>query len=135
MTTLETPQFSNSCGKIFADKIVLASAHKETEVPLHELKKVSFTSRPLPKSLFFIALPAVLFAFPFVTNEKDWFVNAIFIAIGLILMGVSLFNVNKKHTLSLKLATGNSVSINVWEGNLKEAKKFANMIDAKITRR
>jgi hypothetical protein len=134
MTTLETPQFSNSCGKIFADKIVLATAHKESEVALSDITKINFIVRPQPKSLFFAALPAMLIALPYMTNEKDGLIIGFFIAVSLILTGVALYNLNKKYTLSVKLATGNSMSINVWQGNQKEAQKFVAIVKSKISK-
>lgn len=135
MTTLEIPQFSNSCGKIFADKIILATAHKESEIALSDIRKVKFASKPQSKSLFFVALPALLFVFPFFTGDDDAFLNIVFVLFGILLMSVSLYNLNKKHSVSIKLASGSSVSINVWEGNIKEAKKFAGMVNSKIARR
>ena len=134
MTTLELPQFSNSCGKVFADKIILASANKESEVPLKDIKKASFTSRPHNKSLFFIALPAMLFVFPFFSGEEDTFINIVFIALGILLMVVSITQANRKHTLNVKLASGSTIGINVWEGNLKDAKKFTSMVNSKLTK-
>ncbi len=134
MTTLETPNFSNSCGKIFADEIVLATTYKESVVAVKDIKRVSFTSRPLPTSLFFVALPALLFVFPFF-SKQDTFLNVIFIGLGIVLMGVSLYNINKKHTLSFKLVSGESISVNVSPRNIKEAKKFTGMVNAKIARR
>ncbi len=135
MISLETPQFSNSCGKIFTDKIILATAHRESEVAVKDIKKISFTGRPQPKGLFFVALPVMLLAFPFITNEKDWFVNGIFIILGVLLTGFSLTQLSKVYTLNVKLNDGNTINIKVWEGNQKEAKKFVSMVKAKIARR
>jgi hypothetical protein len=135
MTTLEIPQFSNTCGKIFADKIILATSHTEREVALKDIKKVRFTTRPQAKSLFFVALPAILFVFPFYTTDQDSFIKVVFVALGIGLMAISIWQVNKKHTLTVKLATGRNIGLNVWQGNVKEAKKFAGMVNAKVARR
>jgi hypothetical protein len=135
MTTSENIIFSNSCGKIFADEIVLATAYKETAVPIKDINKVSFTTRPKTQSLFFVALPAVLFAFPYLNGKTDMMLNVLFIGLGVLLMGVSIYNVNRQHTLTFKLGTGNNIAINVSQHNIKEAKKFAGMVKAKITRR
>lgn len=135
MTTTDNIKFSNSCGKIFADEIILATAHKESVVAIKDIKKVSFTSRPKPQSLLFVALPAILFVFPFFNNTTDTFMNVVFIGLGILLMGISLYNMNKQHTLTVKLATGSSIAINVLPHNIKEAKKFAGMVRAKMARR
>jgi membrane protein CcdC involved in cytochrome C biogenesis len=135
MTTTDHIKFSNSCGKIFADEIILATAHKESVIAVNDIKKVSFTSRPKPQSLLFVALPAVLFVFPFFNHSTDTFLNVLLIGLGVLLMAVSLYNLNKQHTLTVKLATGNSIAINVSPRNIKEAKKFAGMVKAKISRR
>ena len=134
MTELEIPQFSNSCGKLFADKIILASSNKESLIDLNNVRNVSFTSRPAPKSLLFIALPLPLFFMPSLLNENDFFVKVMFAVVGLLLLLVSVWQVNKNHTLSLKLKDGSSTSINVWEGNRKEAQKFADKVKSQITR-
>ncbi|MES2487805.1 MAG: hypothetical protein V4581_17895 [Bacteroidota bacterium] len=134
MTELEIPQFSNSCGKLFADKIILASSNKESLIDLNTVRNVSFTSRPAPKSLFFIALPLPLFFMPSLLNENDFFVKVMFVTVGLLLLLVSVWQVNKNYTLSLKLKDGSSTSINVWEGNRKEAQKFADRVKSQIVR-
>jgi hypothetical protein len=135
MNTLDTPQFSNSCGKLFADKIIFASSDKETEIDLQNVKNAAFTSRPKFQSLVFMLLPLLLFAFPIFIHDAELFLKILFFGVGLLFLIVSVIKAQKNYTLSLYLKDGTSISINVWEGNRREAQKFADMIRAKLARR
>ncbi len=82
-----------------------------------------------------MVFPLPLFALPFLMQDDDFLIKVLFGGIGLLLLIVSITQANKKHTLSLKLKDGNSLSIDVWEGNRKEAQKFSDKIKAKLSRR
>jgi hypothetical protein len=135
MKELDIPQFSNTCGKLYADKIVLATSNNESYIDIDKIHKVAFTARPELKSMLFIMLPLVLFALPMIMHEPDFFTKALFMTVGLVFLTIAVFQINNVYTLSLKLKDGTSMNINVWQGNRKEAQKFAGLVDAKLARR
>jgi hypothetical protein len=135
MNDLELPQFSNTCGKLFADKLILSSSNEQSEINLNTINNVAFTTRPEGKSLFFIALPILLFALPMLIEGTDFFVKALFSSVGAVLLLISIVNATKKYTLSLQMKDGSSVKVDVWQGNRKEAQKFADRVKAKLSRK
>ena len=135
MNNLETPQFSNSCGKLFPDRILLATSSRETEFELSKVRNVSFKGRPEIKSLLFLIFPVILFILPTFIHNADAFIKVVFAAIGVLFLAVTLFNIQKKYTLTLYLKDNTRRSIDVWQGNRKEAEKFVEKVKLKLARR
>ncbi|MES2487806.1 MAG: hypothetical protein V4581_17900 [Bacteroidota bacterium] len=135
MNNLETPQFSNSCGKLFPDRVLLATSSREAEFELNKVSNVSFKGRPQIKSLLFLAFPIILFILPLFVHNADVFIKVVFAVIGILFLIITLFNIQKKYTLTLYLKDNTRRSIDVWQGNRKEAEKFAEKIKIKLARR
>jgi len=104
-------------------------------VQVNNIRSISFKVRPQNKSLFFIGLPFILFAIPFVTGEKDGFIKLLFIGIGIALFAISILKMGKRYSVSVTLKQGSAISIPVWEGNRREAQKFTDFVKAKIAHR
>lgn len=118
------PVFGNTCGKIYRDRIVLATSNKESGFPFHEIKNLTFKQKFDPRGLLFACLPGAILAFPFVFKNED---TAIRIAAGVLgFLGVALciFKAQKRYTLHMEMNSGKMIKVNVWHGNKKEAEKF-----------
>jgi hypothetical protein len=135
MNPLETPLFSNSCGKLFSDKILLATSNNESVYQLQNVHNIAFKTRPQIKSLLFLVFPALLFSFPLFIHDAAFFLKAVFFVVGILFAILTLTNLQKNYTLTLYLKDKTSRSITVWEGNRKEAQKFAEKVKAKLARR
>lgn len=127
----EKPQiFSNSCGKLYPDKIVLASANKETSYPLQSVSKLTFSKSFETTSFLFMLLPCTLFIFPRFLNSDESFIKFFLYGIGLSMLILSIVKGKRKYLLSMYLTNGTKRSVRVWEGNTKEAQKFINQANA-----
>jgi len=127
----EKPQiFSNSCGKLYPDKIVLASASKETSYPLQSISKLAFKKSFETKSFLFMLLPCTLFVFPRLLNSDENFIKLFLYALGVCMLVLSIVKGKKKYTLTMYLTNSTTRSVSVWEGNIKEAQKFVSQANA-----
>ena len=124
MKKLHMPLFSNSCGKIFANTIVLASANNETELSLQSIKKFSFKKSITPSSLFFIMLPLMLLVLPSFIEKDETFIASLFYIIGALLLITAIFKAEKAFSFTVYMKDGTARSVSVWEGNRSDAKQF-----------
>jgi len=63
--------YSNTCGKLYPDKIIFASALRETAFNPAEIKGISLHRNIRSSSIFFIVLPCFLFFMPFYLAMKS----------------------------------------------------------------
>jgi len=127
--------FANSCGKIYTDRIILASSNKESSYGLATVKKLTLKVRLETQSMLFILLPALLFIVPYFSDSEDTFARILFIGLGIALMALAIAKATKKYTLSIVMQKGPKKSIGIWEGNKKDARKFADMGNALLSKR
>lgn len=135
MKKLDTPLFNNSCGKIFNDKIVLASANKEDEIELDEIKRVKFGLTVSVKSLMWALLPSSIFVLLYLERAKldsIMFFLLSFVAIGITVTAVIM--AEKSCYLLIKLHDGINIRVRVAIDNKKDAKKFAEIVNKRISK-
>ena len=131
MTTETDPLFANSCGILFTDRVVLLRQTK-SQLTLHTIKKISFKKRYKTESIVFTFLPGILLLVPYFSGSEDTFIKVLFIGIGLIGLAISLVKAKVQYKLNIISNSGRIHSINVWEGNKQDAKKFADRTNAVI---
>jgi hypothetical protein len=135
MQSLNSPFFSNTCGKIYPEKIVLASAYKETAYPVSNIKKLTFRKSFETTSFLFMLLPCALFILPRFLNSDETFIKYFLYAVGAVMLVLSIVMGKKKYSLNIYLADGSQRTVNVWEENTKEAKKFIAQANAVVSRK
>lgn len=135
MKTLEMPVFNNSCGKIFNDKIVLASAHREDEIDLEDIKKLKFGVTTSLKTIMWTLLPSSIFVLLYM--ERRMLDSAMFFLLAFVSIAitvVSLVMAEKSYFVLIKMHDGFTVRIRVAVDNKKDAKKFTDMCNKKLAK-
>ncbi|WP_116789861.1 hypothetical protein [Flavobacterium psychrotrophum] len=132
MKTTHQPVFANTCGKIFARKVVLATSTSEKVLEMEDIRQMSFRKTTPVSGLLFAALPALLIIVAFFLPKEDTFLKVLLGILGTIGVVVSLLKAKKQHTLVVKTADGQKFTISVWEGNAKEAAKFADKVNGML---
>lgn len=124
MEKLEVPLYFNSCGKIFDDKVIFASAYKENIFYVNDIAKVSMKTRFGFKSLISMLLPFGLLGILYLEKNLDFFVQAITVVIMLIFLVVAFVNTEAKYYIILHLKSTKNVKIKISKSNKKDAGKF-----------
>ena len=129
------PIFSNTCGKLFADKVIFASALRETEIDTREIKNISFAGSVKTSSLLFLAVPATLVFIPyFFFHESEVFMKFLVTIIGVVFFTVAIIKAQKSYRLKVNLKNGETITWNVWQGNMREANKFVEQVKSRLRR-
>lgn len=125
MKSTNQPIFTNTCGKIFPTKIILASANREKTIEMEDLKGISFKAGVAPSGLLFALIPAVFFIFIFTLKPDQFVLKILFAVLGTVGIFFSLLKAKRTYSLSVYTGDGEKLTVKVWEGNVREAKKFA----------
>lgn len=118
------PLFNNSCGKIFSDKVILASPNRENHVKFESIDKLEFKTQVSFKSLLWVLISASFFVLLYLERNLEGWLYAIIGAVALGFTVLSLIMVEKNHLIMLHLNDGSKTRINVAKDNMKDAKKF-----------
>lgn len=132
MKTTDQPVFANTCGKIFARKVVLATSASEKVLEMEDIRQMSFRKTIPVSGLLFAALPAILLIYAYTLPKEDTFLKVLFVILGATGVIVSLLKAKKQHMLTVKTADGEKFTISVWEGNAREAGKFADKVNGML---
>ena len=124
------PLFSNTCGKLYIDRIVFASALKETSVTPQNLKNVTFNRGITISSIVIIVLSCILFTSPLYLPQAE-----IFFVIGLAFLAISIAKAKRTYSITLYMKDGTIRTISVWEGNRKDASKFVSKVQERFFRK
>lgn len=128
MKKLEMPLFNNSCGKIFHDKIVLASAHREDEIDFEDIKSFRFGMTTSIKSVMWALLPSSIFVLLYMEREKlDAAIFFLLSFVAIAITVVSLVMAEKSYFILIKTNDGFNIRVRVALDNKKDAKKFVEM--------
>lgn len=130
MNDNDLPLFSNTCGKLYIDRIVFASALKETSVTPQKLKKITFNRGITIGSIVIIVLSCILFTSPLYLPQAE-----IFFIIGLLFLILSIAKAQKTYSINLYMKDGTIRTISVWKGNRKDASKFVNKVQERFFRK
>ncbi len=135
MNDSELPLFSNTCGKLFQDKVIFASAVRETEVKADDIKDVQLAMSISAQSLLFLLVPLPLFVMPFFLQPTEGALKVCIAAIGCIMMAMAVYKARKEYKLRLYLKNGMLIEWYVWRGNYTEAHNFVQKVRRRLLRR
>lgn len=133
MYTNNKEVFANTCGKIFKDRIILAT-HKETTIPLKSIKSITLKKKYDKSNLLFALLPAILIVLPYIFPKDAQEIKTALLLSGLLGVIICVLKIKKVYSLNLKTQSGRLVKIKVWEGNKKEAQKFIDKTTSMINK-
>ena len=123
MQELEIPLFSNTCGKLFADRIVFASANREKEILPQTLSRLTFTGSLTIGSILYMLLFLAIAGGALFINIATVFKLGLF-SMSMLLLLWFVLKGKRKYAINIYFKDGSARSIRVWEGNRKDAQKF-----------
>src|SRR4051812_2561571 len=97
------PLFNNSCGKIFSDKVILASPTRENHVKFESIEKMEFKTQVSFKSLLWVLISSSFFGILYLERNLEGWLYAI---IGMVALGftvLSLIMVERNYHIMLRL--------------------------------
>lgn len=115
--------FSNTCGKIFKDRIILAT-QQEAPIPFRSIKSITLKKSYDKLGVLFIVMPTALLALPFIFTNEPAAVKAGLAILGALGVIICVLKIRHVYSLCLKTQSGRKVKMRVGEGNKKEAQKF-----------
>jgi hypothetical protein len=124
MKSTDTALFTNSCGRVFPDRIQLASYKGEATIKMKEISSLSFKTSITRNGLLFALMPSVLIAASLLTNGKTE--KIAFLAGGVLGIALLLYKAERKHVLRVYYKKGRPRDISVYSANIKEARKYVN---------
>lgn len=122
----DIPFFANTCGKLYPDRIIFASALRETVFKPTEIKKINLSKSVSVASILLILAPSAVFAIPLVSSHEDKWFDYMLYSLGFLMFCIAVFKAEKKYKLQVYLKNGKSVSWHIWKGNIKDVLKFIN---------
>lgn len=128
----DIPLFSNTCGKLFSDRVVFASAIRETQIDSGDIKNISFGKRIRISSLLFLCIPAMFFVLPLFIHEAETFLKYSILLLGVVFFIISIVKARRDYKLKVSLKNGETITWNVWEGNVREAHKFVQQVRLRL---
>ena len=93
------PLFNNSCGKIFNDRIILASPHRENHVKFESVQKFEFVTRISIKSLLWVLISSSFFFILYLERNLEGWIFSIIALIALGFTILSLVMVEKNYQI------------------------------------
>jgi hypothetical protein len=121
--------FANTCGKIYADRVIFAFEHREKVIPFTEIRKVKTGAGIKPKSFFLTLLPSSLLVFLFVIHESNTLLRTIIWFFAIFFTAVSLFTIKRTFHITIVMSGRIGLKINVSGNNKKDAKKFVDLLN------
>lgn len=118
------PLFNNSCGKIFKDKVILASPNRENHIKFDNINKLEFVTRVNFKSLLWVLISSSFFFILYLERNLEGWIYFLIFAVALGFTILSLAMVEKNYHILLRLNDGSQKKISVSKDNKKDAKKF-----------
>lgn len=122
--------YSNTCGKLYADKVIFASVLRETAFSTSEIKGVSLHRRIRSSSIFFIVLPCFLFFMPYFLGDEDQGLKIMLLLAAVLMLLISIYKAEKVYSLRLSLKNGRVITWQIWKGNIADARKFVRNVKA-----
>ena len=118
------PLFNNSCGKIFRDKVIFASSHRENKIKSDSIERVSFVGRVSLKSLLWVGISSSFFGIMYLERNLDLWMYAIIGIVALAFTILSLAMLEMNYHILLEMKDGSEKRISVTKDNKKDARKF-----------
>lgn len=133
MKSTDTALFTNSCGRIFADRIQLASYKGEATVQVREISHLKFKTSITRNGFLFSLLPSILIGIAVVINPVNVTERALFFLAGIIGIAALLYMAERKHIIRITYKRGAPRDISVLSANVKEAKKYVAAANSVVT--
>lgn len=132
MKSILNPLFANTCGKIFHDRIELASHRGDSTLYRDEVTGAALSSNLLKKEILFACLPLVLPALSFFLKPEETGLKVLFIVLGVGTTILMFFKGQRKHTLCIHLKNGKTRHSRVHAENIMDARKFVREIEKMV---
>ena len=132
MTDDTQPLYSNTCGKLYADKIIFASVLKETAFSPSEIKGISLHRHIRSSSIFFMVLPCLLFLMQFYLGDEEQGMKVVLVLAGALMLLMSVYKAEKVYSVRLSLKNGKVITWQIWKGNSTDAGKFIKAVKARL---
>ncbi len=124
MKSTSTPLFTNSCGRVFSNRIQLSSYRGETTVKVADIASVSFKRIISRKGVLLALLPAVLIGVSFIVNPQNTFEKYSFLVAGILGMAVLFFTAERKQYVHISFHKKPAKNISIKSHSIKEAKRY-----------
>jgi hypothetical protein len=128
MTNSANQVFTNTCGKIYRDQLILATHQKDTPLTYQEIKSIAFNKRRKRSDLLFAILPCLLIVVAFFLKKEDTFLKAIFIFLGVAGVFLTLFKGQTRYVVTVKTIDGKTIFVRA--ANKREAEKFSSQANS-----
>ncbi len=113
----------------------MASAHREDEIALQDIKRVKFGMNTSVKSLMWALMPSSIFVLLYLERQK--LDSAIFYLLSFVAIGISVFSMvmaEKSYYVLFKMHDGLNIKVKVAVDNKKDAKKFSDMCTKRLSK-
>lgn len=124
MKSTSTPLFTNSCGRVFSNRIQLSSYRGETTVKVADIASVSFKRIISRKGILLALLPSVLIAISFLVNPQNTIEKYSFLVAGVLGMALLFATAERKQYVHINFHKKPSKNISVKSHSIKEAKRY-----------
>ncbi len=120
----DNPIFSNTCGKLFDDKVIFAFDNGEKEIPLSKIKVAAFLGRITNRFLLLIILPLPAYGLLDYINNFNGVFRIAGYGFAAFMSAMAFYFAKKKYHIVLDMVSGGKFTIRVSENNKKDASKF-----------
>jgi hypothetical protein len=118
------PVFNNCYGKVFDDKVILASPLRENHVALDSISKLKLVTRLNLDSVLWVLISASFFLMLYLERSLHGWVYSIAFGVSIVFTILSLVMVEKSHHIMLLMNDGSKKKIAVSKNKKKDAEKF-----------
>ncbi|WP_116789862.1 hypothetical protein [Flavobacterium psychrotrophum] len=123
MTNTTQQVFTNTCGKIFRNQLILATSKRDSSLSYDEIKSISYEKKRNKSDLLIAILPAMLIAISFFLKEHESFLKILFITLGILGMAAVFFKGQTRYVVIVRKTDGKSITVRA--AGKREAEKFA----------
>lgn len=124
MKLILNPLFANTCGKIFHDRIELASQCGDSVMYRSELAGAEVKSSLVPTEIVLACMPLILPGLSFFLTPEETGLKMLFILLGMGATMLMLYKGKRKHTLVIRFTNGKTRYSNIHPENITDARKF-----------
>lgn len=118
------PVFNNCYGKVFDDKVVLASPLRENHVELNSISKLRLVTRFNLDSVLWVLISVSFFLMIYHERNIHGWIYSVVYGLSIAFTILSLIMVEKSHHIMLLMNDGSKKKIAVSKNKKKDAEKF-----------
>lgn len=124
--------FANTCGKIYADIVILAFENREKEIYREEIRKIKTKAGIKLKSLFIMLIPSSFLIFLYAIHELEITLRFVIWSLTIFFTGLSILNVQKTFHIIIVMKDKSILRIKLSAKNKKDARNFAGALNRNI---